>query len=737
MKKTFLLLSLFLFFQISLAQEDSVQKTRPKVGLVLSGGGAKGLAHIGVLKVIDSMGIKIDYIGGTSMGAIIGGLYASGYSAKELDSIFTTLDVDALLQDFTPRDSKSFYEKRNDEMYALTLPFDKFKVGLPSGLSKGLYNFNLLSRLTMSVNNIHDFNDLPIPFFCIATNIENGKEVVLDKGILPQAMIASGAIPTLYNPIEINGKVLVDGGVVNNYPVELVRKMGADIVIGVDVQDGLKNREQLQEATDLLVQVSNFSMIEKMEAKRKVTDIYIKPDIRGYNVVSFEKGKEIIPKGVSAALKFSAELKELVVQKSANNKKDNPREVLNIKEINVNDLENYTRAYVLGKLKFKPESKISFETLEKGINNLNATQNFSSIVYSFQKNGDGEDVIFNLKEKRSNMFLKFGLHYDDLFKSGVLINFTKKKLLKRNDVLSLDVVLGDNFRYNIDYYIDNGFYWSFGIKSKYSYFSKNVPNDFNNGFTLSSLGINSLNVNYSDLSNQVYLQTIFAQKFSIGTGVELKHLKIDSPTLQNIRPIFDNSDYFSIYGYMKFDSFNQKYFPKKGWYFNGEVKTYLYSSDYNNEFDEFTMAKADMGIAYTFLNKITFKLLAEGGFSIGENRANYLDFALGGYGFAPINNLRPFYGYDFVGLIGDSYVKGTFELDYEFYKKHHVNFNGNYANIGYAIFESLEGWFSKPNYSGYAFGYGYDSLIGPLEIKHSWSPETGDHHTWFTVGFWF
>lgn len=737
MKKTFLLLSLFLFFQISLAQEDSVQKKRPKVGLVLSGGGAKGLAHIGVLKVIDSMGIKIDYIGGTSMGAIIGGLYASGYSAKELDSIFTTLDVDALLQDFTPRDSKSFYEKRNDEMYALTLPFDKFKVGLPSGLSKGLYNFNLLSRLTMLVNNVHDFNDLPIPFFCIATNIENGKEVVLNKGILPQAMIASGAIPTLYNPIEIDGRVLVDGGVVNNYPVELVRKMGADIIIGVDVQDGLKNREQLQEATDLLVQVTNFSMIEKMEAKRKVTDIYIKPDIRGYNVVSFEKGKEIIPKGVSAALKFSAELKELAIQKSVNDKKDNSREVLNIKEINVNDLENYTRAYVLGKLKFKPESKISFETLEKGINNLNATQNFSSIVYSFQKNGDGEDVIFNLKEKRSNMFLKFGLHYDDLFKSGVLINFTKKKLLKRNDVLSLDVVLGDNFRYNFDYYIDNGFYWSFGIKSKYSYFSKNVPNDFNSGITLSSLGINSLNVNYSDLSNQVYLQTIFAQKFSIGTGIELKHLKIDSPTLQNIRPVFDNSDYFSIYGYMKFDSFNQKYFPKKGWYFNGEVKTYLYSSDYNNEFDEFTMVKADMGVAYTFFDKITLKLLAEGGFSIGENRANYLDFALGGYGFAPINNLRPFYGYDFVGLVGDSYVKGTVELDYEFYKKHHVNLNGNYANIGYGIFESLEGWLSKPNYSGYAFGYGYDSLIGPLEIKHSWSPETGDHHTWFTVGFWF
>lgn len=733
----FLLISLFITFQICLSQEDSIQVFRPKVGLVLSGGGAKGLAHIGVLKVIDSLGIKVDYVGGTSMGAIIGGLYASGYSAKELDSIFTMVDVDALLQDFTPRDSKSFYEKRNDEIYAVSLPFDNFKLGLPSGLSKGLYNYNLLSRLTMSVNDIHDFSELPIPFFCVATDIETGKEVILNKGILPQAMIASGAIPTLYSPIEIDGKVLVDGGVVNNYPVELVREMGADVVIGVDVQDGLKKREQLKEATDLLVQVTNFSMIEKMEEKRKLTDIYIKPDIRGFTVVSFDKGKEIIPKGVTEALKFMPQLQKMQFQKRKENITKKVDDSISIKAININELANYTRAYVLGKLKFKPDSKISFKTFEKGINNLNATQNFRSITYSFHENGTGEDVIFDLKEKRSSMFLKFGIHYDDLFKSGVLVNFTKRKLLARNDVLSLDVILGDNFRYNLDYYIDNGFYWSFGVKSKYNYFSRNVPNDFNNGVTLSSLGLRSVNINYSDFSNQIYLQTIFAQKFSIGAGAELKHLKIKSPTLESVRPVFDNSDYVSLFGYMKFDSFNQKYFPKKGWFFNGEVRSYIYSSDYNNDFEKFVMAKADMGVVYTFFNKATFKILSEGGFSVGENINNYLGFSLGGYGFAPINNIRPFYGYNFIGLLGDSYVKGTFEIDYELFKKHHINFSGNYANIGNKIFKNLEGWFSKPTYSGYAIGYGYETLIGPLEIKHSWSPETREHHTWFAVGFWF
>ena len=455
MKHFFLFVSLFFLSQVALGQEKSVENTRPKVGLVLSGGGAKGLAHIGVLKVIDSLGIKVDYIGGTSMGAVVGGLYASGYTANQLDSIFSKIDVDALLQDYTPRESKSFYEKRNDEIYALTLPFNNFKLGLPSGLSKGLYNFNLMSRLTQHVSDVRDFDKLPIPFLCIATDVETGEQIVLDEGILAQAIIASGALPTLYSPVEINGRLLIDGGVVNNYPIEELKNRGIDFIIGIDVQDGLKNREQLKDVTAVLSQINNFSMIEKMEGKRSLTNIYIKPDIKGFSVVSFDKGQEIIKKGNEKANEF---IKELLPLRNIDERPTTFKVIKNdsifIRDITFNKLENFTRAYVLGKLKIKRNTKIPMTQIEKGISNLNATQNFSAISYSFEKTQSGERLALNLKENKSNTFLKFGIHYDDLYKSGALINYTHKKLIAKNDVASLDVILGDNFRYNFDYYND-------------------------------------------------------------------------------------------------------------------------------------------------------------------------------------------------------------------------------------------------------------------------------------------
>lgn len=738
MKHFFLFVSLFFLSQVALGQEKSVENTRPKVGLVLSGGGAKGLAHIGVLKVIDSLGIKVDYIGGTSMGAVVGGLYASGYTANQLDSIFSKIDVDALLQDYTPRESKSFYEKRNDEIYALTLPFNNFKLGLPSGLSKGLYNFNLMSRLTQHVSDVRDFDKLPIPFLCIATDVETGEQIVLDEGILAQAIIASGALPTLYSPVEINGRLLIDGGVVNNYPIEELKNRGIDFIIGIDVQDGLKNREQLKDVTAVLSQINNFSMIEKMEGKRSLTNIYIKPDIKGFSVVSFDKGQEIIKKGNEKANEF---IKELLPLRNIDERPTTFKVIKNdsifIRDITFNKLENFTRAYVLGKLKIKRNTKIPMTQIEKGISNLNATQNFSAISYSFEKTQSGERLALNLKENKSNTFLKFGIHYDDLYKSGALINYTHKKLIAKNDVASLDVILGDNFRYNFDYYIDNGFYWSFGFNSKFNSFNRNIATDFANGIIFTDLGINSVNIDFTDITNQAYVQTIFAQKFSFGAGLEFKYLNIKSETLENSTPIFDKSNYLSAFGYLKYDSFNQKYFPKKGWSFSGDLKTFLYSSDYTNLFERFSIARADAGIVFEPIKRTTIKLQTEGGFAIGERTISFFDFVLGGYGFVSVNNIKPFMGYDFLSLAGDSYVKGTITADYEIYKKHHINFTANFANVGNRIFEHTEDWLSKPKYTGYGIGYGMESIIGPLEIKHSWSPETKDHHTWFSVGFWF
>jgi NTE family protein len=732
MNKHLLWIGLFLFFQLSFGQET----VRPKVGLVLSGGGAKGLAHIGVLKTLDSLNIKVDYIAGTSMGAVVGGLYASGYSAKQLDSIFSKLDVNALLQDYTPRESKSFYEKRNDEIYALTLPFSNFKLGLPSGLSKGLYNFNLISRLTKHVSHVREFNQLPIPFLCIATDLETGNQVVLEKGILAEAIIASGALPTLYNPIEINGRLLIDGGVVNNYPVEELASRGITVIIGVDVQEGLKNRTQLNDVTAVLSQINNFSMIEKMEEKKRLTTIYINPEVKGYSVVSFEKGTEIIQKGNDKANEYSNQIKALA-HHSAQNRKVIQNDSITIADITSNKLENYTKAYLVGKLKIKKNTTITHLQLEKAISNINATQNFSAITYSFEKRNKGERLVLNLKENKNNTFLKFGIHYDDLYKSGVLVNYTHKKIITKNDVVALDVVLGDNFRYNFDYYIDNGFYWSFGVNSKLNAFNRNISTDFENGVVFTDLGINSINIDFTELTHHAYLQTLFAQKFSVGAGVEFKRLKIQSQTLQNTTPIFDNSDYLSAFGYLKYDSFNHKYFPNKGWSFAGELKSYLYSSNFTEQFERFSIARAEGAIVFEPLKKCTIKSQTEIGFAIGRRSISFFDFVLGGYGFVPTNNFKPFFGYDFLSVAGDSYIKQALTLDYEFYKKHHVNFAGNFATIGNRIFEHKSQWLERPKHTGYAIGYGMETIVGPLEIKHSWSPETRNHFTWFSIGFWF
>jgi NTE family protein len=736
--KKFISVLLCLFSLQMVEAQDTIPKKRLKIGLVLSGGGAKGFAHIGVLKALEKAGVKIDYIGGTSMGAVVGGLYASGYNATQIDSIFYNTNFDELLQDYIPRSSKSFYEKRNDEMYALSLPFHKLKIGIPIALSKGMYNYNLLSKLTHKVRNIKDFNKLPIPFLCVATDIEKGEPVVLQSGYLAQAMLASSAFPSLFSPVEINGKLLVDGGVVNNYPAEEVRKMGADIIIGVDVQDDLKDRKSLNDATRILVQITNLDMIKKMKEKINLTDIYIKPDISNYGVISFDEGQEIIKKGEAAAMAQIEAIKKLADQNhpyQLNHFKVQD-DTLILKSVNINKLDNYTRAYVLGKLRFKNGSVITYEDLKKGINNINATQNFSLISYTLEPFKEGDELNLNLTENPSKTFLKFGLHYDGLYKSAILANITQKKTFFKNDVVSLDLGLGDNIRYNLDYYIDNGFYWSFGLKSRYNAFNRNAPTDFKNGELLTQLGLNSINIDFSDLTNQAYMQTVFIQKFLIGAGLEYKYLKIKSDNLGTITPTFENSDYASVFGYLKYDSFDNKLFPKKGWLFTGDIQSFLYSSNYTNDFHRFSIAKGEVGIVKTFYKKVTLKIQSEAGFAIGGDSVHFFDFILGGYGYNAINNFKHFYGYDFLSISADSFIKSCFTLDYEIYKKNHINFAANYANLEDDLFKNGD-WLSKPKYNGYAIGYALESVVGPIEVKYSWSPELNKGYTFISVGFWF
>lgn len=746
MKNLFYILTLLV---ITSAFAQDVVQDDPKVGLVLSGGGAKGLAHIGVLKKIEEAGLRIDYIGGTSMGAIIGGLYAAGYSANQLDSIFNAVDFDRLIQDNIPRSAKTFYEKNETDRYAITLPFEGFQIRLPSGISKGQNVYNLFSKLTNHVSDVDDFSKLPIPFLCVATNIENGKAIVLERGYLPRAISASGALPSLFTPVYIDDQMLVDGGVVNNYPVDEIRKKGIDVIIGVDVQDSLRDRTKLLSGFEVLTQINNFRTISDMKLKREKTDIYINPNIKDFTVVAFNEGEKIIEAGYNEASTKMSELEALAARQKPRKKikvEFRKETSLYITDVEIEGNESYSRSYILGKLKLKTPAEINYKKFNQGVNNLSATGNFADINYRLIEDEKGiYKLRFQLRESEVKTLLRLGAHYDDLFRTGALLNVTRKRLFTNNDIASLDFVVGDNIRYNFNYYIDKGYYWSIGLNSSFDFFDKDVPLSFI--FSENILEddeietqLNEIELEYSDLTNQIYVETLFRRSFLLGAGVEHKKLRYLSKTIgldqdNNPRTLFENTNYFSTYGYLVYDTYDNSFFPKEGVFFSGDFHLYLFGVGLNENFESFSIAKAKVGYAKSW-GKFTTQVTTEGGFKIGNSDVRSFDFFMGGFGFKEIGNIVPFYGYEALSLRGNTYLKSTLTFDYEIFRKNHINLGANISNIGDNLFEN-GGWIDGLDYSGIALGYGLETFLGPIQLKYAYSPERDASEWYVSAGFKF
>ena len=737
------LLSFIFIFIFSLGfSQEKVQKN-PRVGLVLSGGGAKGLAHVGVLKTLDSLGVRVDYIAGTSMGAIIGALYASGYTGEQLDSIIRTTNFELLISDRVPRNSKTFYEKKNIEKYALTLPFNKFKIQLPSSISRGQNVFNLLSKLTLGVSGINDFSKLPIPFYCVATDIQTGEEVVLDQGNLAQAIAASSAFPTLFQPIRLNNRLLMDGGISNNFPIEGLRSKNLDFIIGVDVQDKLLKDDDLKSVSDIMVQISNFKSIEELKEKSKLSHIYIKPDVTGFSIISFNDGLEIIDNGQKETLTFLNELKAIAKAQDFTKTALKIRDynTININEISISGLNKYTSSYVRGKLRFRNGEKISYDDFGKGVNNLVATNNFDSFLYEFTPVGDSYNFKAQAVESKNTAFIRFGLHYDLLYNSAALVNLTKKQLLLKNDVLSVDLIFGDTPRYNFDYYIDKGFYWSIGLNSKYNRISYEInPYFFKRDDAF--FEHEKIDISISDFTNQFFIETLIKKDLAVKLGFEYKNLSISTKdnyfvALSGSESYkFEDSDFFSLLGGLKLDTFDDKFFPKKGFLFEGSTQLFLASSNYNKNFSQFSYINLNIAKAFNFFDNLSLLTGIQSGVKIGNTELQSLDFGLGGYGYNNINNYFSFYGYDYFSLSGESFTKTYATIDYEIFKNHHINASANFANIGEDLF--LErGWRDVLNYSGYAVGYGFETVFGPIELKYNWSSDTNYSAYLINVGYWF
>jgi len=296
---------------------------RPKIGLVLGGGGARGAAHIGVLRVLERERIPVDYVVGTSMGAIVGGLYASGLSADQIEQVLNSIDWSDAFDDRSPRPDRPFIRKRDDDNYLVKRDLgldDDLSIRFPAGLIAGQKIDLILKRSTLHVDRIDDFDHLPTPFRAIATDILTGQEVVLAHGDLARSIRASMSVPALFAPVEIDGTLLVDGGVANNVPVNVVRQMGADVVIAVDVGSPGLTRDQLNSVfgiTNQLTWILTARNTEVQIASLKKTDTFIQPQLGEFSSANFNGARTVIPLGEEAALKKVAQLRPNGVSRDA------------------------------------------------------------------------------------------------------------------------------------------------------------------------------------------------------------------------------------------------------------------------------------------------------------------------------------------------------------------------------------------------------------------------------------
>ena len=455
--KRWALLALLLIFHFPAFTQAPAKGS---IGLTLSGGGAKGFAHIGVLQVIDSLGLQVNYISGTSMGSIVGGLYSAGYSAGEIEQIARSIDWATIFDSDPVLRNMHVRNRSTSGKYLLELPVEKLRIIVRTGAIEGQQLWASLEELFFHFRETDDFYRLPTPFACVATDIETGKPVVISSGDIISALRASTAIPAVFTAVEREGKSLVDGGAVNNFPVDVVKEMGARYVIGVNVSDGLRKAEELNTPVDIIYQMGMFKDADSFEKNRKNTDLYIAPDLEGFSISDFTDVEDIIERGRQMARKFIPELKALAAINPAVMKKA-PEEHRNtayivvdqcsyqgLKNIRKNFLDNIRDAYI--------KDTTNAADISLLIQRLYATGYFERITYTYQPSNTDpakKDLVFTFLEKQMNA-IRVGLNYNDFLGIGLMGGLTTKKLLLYNLYGDLSFSLGRNpaYRAKVDFF---------------------------------------------------------------------------------------------------------------------------------------------------------------------------------------------------------------------------------------------------------------------------------------------
>lgn len=435
-----------------LAQEA---RKRPSLGLVLSGGGAHGIAHIGVLKVMEEAGLRPDYITGVSMGSIIGGLYSLGYSADSLQKIFKSINWKLILSNKIPENKVIFLEKNHYSNSAVSLPLSLRKVVLPSGLINGQQVENTLSYYTWPAADINDFSKLPIPFLCVATDIITYSKVILRIGYLPDAIRASFSVPSIFTPIMIDTLLLLDGGLIRNFAVTEAKEMGANIIIGSYVGFKGYKADKLQTVSGIVEQIAMFRSLDDFENEKKLVDVLIKPKTSGLSIFNFDNSDSLIQRGYTAALPFKEYFKKLADSLNSIGVQEPLKNILDKKDytfnkINITGNKYYSEDQIRGVLDINPGQKVSKSMLTERIELLYGKAWFDKVKYRIIPRNDSLVLAIDCVEKPQAMIYG-AVHYDNSLQSGLILELSLKNLLTQRSMINFRSRIGQYFRFDLSY----------------------------------------------------------------------------------------------------------------------------------------------------------------------------------------------------------------------------------------------------------------------------------------------
>lgn len=531
----------------------------PRVGLALSGGGAKGLAHVGALKVIEEAGVPISYVTGTSMGAVVGALYAAGYPVAEIEAIVLGLEWNDLFDDRIPRRDRPIEQKSLADRFVISLPLNGFGIGLPRGVITGQRISTLLERLTLPVSAVRDFSALPIPFACLATDLITGEAVVLDHGDLSEALRASMAIPTAFTPVELDGRLLVDGMVGRNLPIQDALAMGADVVIGVDVGRPLAAHGDLDDLVKILGQAVVCIGAETNVQQRDLCNVLITPDLDGVTSLDFSHPEVIIAAGEAAARAVLPQLRALAVEaEAAEHRLPIQRPVapdsFTVRGISVSGLAKIDTTTVLAIGGLHLPVRATAADVERAVARVYDSGMFERIAYYLDPVEGGVRLRLAAVEKTDDYF-RFGMRYDDRDQLTAILGILYRNRLGRNSLFNVDVIVGGRTELIVHHFVRVLTDRSLSLGTRIGVQSEHVEA----GTGGDGIVRCDLTAGYAEILSG----GAFNDRFGVGFGARGEWVDLDSDIPNSDLPSRRDAA-AALVGVVYYDTLDRSYFPTRG-----------------------------------------------------------------------------------------------------------------------------------------------------------------------------